>query len=86
MVRCMGEIGTVLRQAREGLGESQADLSYRMRVPASTISRHEQGQQDPTAASIHGYDWDKYLADLPEHMTGAYDVAQQIMAQMQERS
>lgn len=32
------------------------------------------------------YDWDKYLADLPEHMTGAYDVARQIMAQMQERS
>lgn len=55
MVRCMGEIGLVLRQAREERGESQAALSYRMHVPASTISRHEQGQQDPTAASIHGY-------------------------------
>lgn len=51
----MTSIGTVMREVRERLGESQSGLSHRLRVPPSSISRREQGHQAPTAAAIEQF-------------------------------
>jgi transcriptional regulator with XRE-family HTH domain len=48
----MADLGTNLREAREGLGLSQEQVAERSGVHATEVSRIEAGKRDPQVSTV----------------------------------
>ena len=46
------DIGPAIREARECVGWSQAQLAYALRIPPQNVSRWESGRQYPRPATL----------------------------------
>lgn len=48
------EVGTLIRQAREKIGMTQADAAHAIGVSVGTVSRWENGHHVPRIAPVRG--------------------------------